>query len=234
MTWIGTNSTRQPAATRVASISDSISKWSVCNGRRTAMSRFSRRNPHCESASGVPVNRESRRVIQRFTCRRSHGILAARSIRLPTIIAARVRSEHSRKTGMSSGACWPSPSRLSAQVKPWSRARSQPARNAAPLPELWASRITSAPALAAAAAVPSDEPSSTTMTAGRCRRTPATTAPMLAPSLWQGMTAAHFRVQSISNYWSTVRSDGVCLIRALGRVRRFSVNPRGQCAGRCG
>jgi len=178
-------------------------------------SRLSKRNPHCESGSGTPVNRESLRDIQRFVQRRSRGIASARSVRLPMTIAARVRAAHSKNFEMSCGECWPSPSRLSAHLNPQRRACSQPARSAAPLPAFLGSRINAAPAPAATFAVSSVEPSSTTITVGKWRRTSATNLPMLAASLLQGITAAHFRGQSMSHLPAETRDDSATSIHPI-------------------
>ena len=62
------------------------------------------------------------------------GIARASPIRLPMINAASVRAAQSRNAPMFAGECCPSPSIVSAWVKPSSRASFKPAMSAAPLP----------------------------------------------------------------------------------------------------
>ena len=191
MTRIGTNATGCAAARNAINVSDSTSKCSVCSGSAAQVARWMSRKPHCESGRERPARRESWRLIQRFTCRRSQGMARALGIRFPTTSNAPVCPAHSRKAGMSSGACWPSPSSVKTHAKSCCRAWDRPVLSATPLPRFFACRTTCAPADCARAAVSSVEPSSTTSTRGNCWRAAATRAAMLAPSLKQGITTAH-------------------------------------------
>src|ERR1019366_4392157 len=93
-------------------------------------------------------------------------------------------------------------------------AADRPLLSAAPLPRFRAWLSTVAPAAAAQAAVSSVEPSSTSMTAGRCCRTSRTRAAMLAPSLKQGITTAH--VVGPGTYPTCVKSHRESRQKRLG------------------
>ena len=190
MTRIGTNSTLRPAARKAIRVSDSTSKCSVWSGRAAQVCRWMRRKPDCVSGNVRRAHCDSFPLIHRFTCRRSQGILHASFMRLPITSKAPVSSAHRTSAGKSSGACWPSPSSVTAHSKPCFRACAKPVLSAVPLPWLRSCWITTAPATLARRAVSSVEPSSTTSTNGSCRRKAATRVAMLAASLKHGTTAA--------------------------------------------
>ena len=172
------------------SISDSTSKCSVLSERLAQVSKCISRKPHCVSGRGLPARRESCRLIHEFTCRRSQGMACALCMRLPMINKAPVCPAQLRKAGMSSGACWPSPSSVTAHSKPCFAASANPVLSAAPLPRFVSCLTILAPAAWAASEVLSVEPSSTTTTSGRCWSAAPTKPAIVAPSLKQGITAA--------------------------------------------
>ena len=230
ITWTGTNSTRYPPRTKASNISDSISKWSVSKCNDTHALRLISRNPHCESGRSLPAAAEIRRVIQRLTRRRSQGIAAALCMRLPTTSAAPVSSAQRRKTGISSGRCWPSPSRVITHSHCRPSAAVIPALIAAPLPGFPARRMACAPASTARAAVSSSELSSTTSTSGKYWRTARTSSPMLASSSRQGTTTVHVADQFTSESYpcqpSCAAKSGFCPGCELGVTPDESVKMR--------
>src|SRR5674476_476844 len=81
---------------------------------RRQVNRWMSRKPDWVSGRGRPARCESFRLIHRFTCRRSQGIFRASFMRLPTTSNAPVCSAPRNSAGKSSGACWPSPSSVTA------------------------------------------------------------------------------------------------------------------------
>ena len=166
MTWMGTNSTRfcrQKSDERFGFISKRRAER-----QPHKVSRCASRKPHCESGNRAPVRGESRPDIHRFAIRRNQGMAAEFPMRSPTISGAKFFSARSKKLGMSSGACCPSPSIVSAQVKPSSGRVRQPARQRRsfaavrwPADHFRARRFR-------LSAVASVEPSSRTMIFGKC------------------------------------------------------------------
>ena len=116
------------------------------------------------------------RLIQEFACRRSQGMACGCACGCRQSATPRSVRRNPERPVLSSGACWPSPSRVKAHAKPCFFANDNPVLSAAPLPKFLAWLTTVAPASRAASAVASVEPSSTTITEGRRRRTALTSA----------------------------------------------------------
>jgi hypothetical protein len=96
MTWTGTKRMEWPAWAKRQRISDSISKWPAAMVRLAQASRCMSRNPFWVSGRWQWARRESWRLIQRLTWRRSHGMPEGLAMRLPTTSRAPVCSAHSR------------------------------------------------------------------------------------------------------------------------------------------
>ncbi|OGW90875.1 MAG: hypothetical protein A3D28_04230 [Omnitrophica bacterium RIFCSPHIGHO2_02_FULL_63_14] len=172
---------RRPRAAASSSISDSISNRSVLSRRRETASRVRARYPHCVSGIRRPARRESVQDMSRFVRHLKALMPSGRSRRFPTTTSAPASAP--RKSGNSSGSCWPSESMRITAFAFKCRNVSNPRRIAAPFPPLVARRSTSAPAASALAAVGSLEPSSTTSAPYPRSFTARTTCAMRAASL---------------------------------------------------
>ncbi len=135
------------------------------------------RYPVCVSGSLIPVSTRNQKLLNLFPNELLPGISLFPMSRAPITIAERSSTTARAMAGRSAGSCWASLSMVIACVQPNLRASAKPVRSALPLPLFTGILTTHMPSTEERMlAVPSVDPSSTTITCGpayeiTCRNT---------------------------------------------------------------
>jgi hypothetical protein len=140
--------------------------------------------------AGPPAKKRSQKALERLPMIERLGISDGSKLRRPITSARGCCLAAATSPGASSGACWPSPSRVTTCSAPSRSASANPAASALPLPWLPGWPSTWAPAASACSTVRSREPSLTTIASSPSAASWATVPPMVASQPKAGTTAS--------------------------------------------